>query len=698
MKRLSYFAIAVCLLAAASTAPAAKINPHGRPSSVSLPGAGARTAHSAAFADSFFNDLHIGALWFPSISNKGYIGYYDLTAFYPGGGEQSGLWEAGMWAGGYVEGQTLPWRFFGSKGHNSDSYLYDTLDEQAVVLNEDDLGLPYPYRRLTVHVNTANKPDLIIGPDSLDGDMGLDVAFEYNQWGVPGYDHWIFVHATVAFTKPVDDFWWGWMSDFDVGDVDVPDFYFDDYAGWDETYEFCYMRDWDYDPLPGDTLWLSPNVIGQTLLAAPPAGGPVTAPPDNNQRWETKNYWDWNNDVSSVQDFYDRLSGAWLNPFPPDSAFDYKILNGVGPYDASPGDTAHFWMAYVLGEGYDEDSRSMYGMGNLVDHVADAHAFYDGGMVIPAGSIPPRAPDLAPDLPGDIMDDDLLVHWAPYNDIAGGAAADSFIVYADTTGKLGPWTRVAAFDNTGTDMWLQLTRGSCTYVWVQAWDNDNGLGSNPYALTSRLYETDANGVLRANQNTITCAYLNPISAVLFRDVRARYLGSSVEVAWDVVVDEEIKGFKLYRREHGTSGGEITCSEGLISSLRRKYTDDGIVIGKTYDYVLSAVRKDGSEVRARTATVKTTARKLTLYQNHPNPFNPKTTISFDLPSSARVVLSIYDVEGKLVRKVADAVMGEGHRSVTWDGKDERGGSVGSGVYFYRLKSGKRTLTRKMVLLK
>ncbi|NIO29800.1 MAG: T9SS type A sorting domain-containing protein [Candidatus Latescibacteria bacterium] len=512
MKRVICLFVAACFLAAVWGMPTAKINPLKQKRLISLSDAKTRIAHATASDDSFFNDLHIGASWFPSISNKGYVGYWDLSAYYPGGGDQTNLWQAGMWAGGYVEGRSSPWRYLGSDGGNSDPAQYDALDEQAIVETEDDLGLPYPYRRLTTHVNTAFKPYVVSQGDTVDGDLGMDVKYEWHQWGVSGCDHWIFLQVTIAFSKSIDDFYWGWMSDCDVGDVNVPEMYFDDYAGWDNTYKFAYMRDWDYDPLPGDTIWLSPDAIGQCLLAAPPISGPVSAPPNNTQRWVSKNYWDWTNDVSSYQDWYDRLSGAWENPFPSDSASDYRILTGVGPYDVSAGDTAHFWMAYVIGEGYNEDSHAMYGLGNLVDHVQDAQAFFDGGMVIPASSIPPRAPDLNPDLIADVTDDSLRVHWAPYNNIAGGATADSFIVHTSTISKLGSWERVAAFDNSVTETHLPLMPGFCMYVWVQAYDTGNGVGSNPYALSSRLYKRDANGILRANENTITCVFM-PASGV-----------------------------------------------------------------------------------------------------------------------------------------------------------------------------------------
>ena len=510
MKRLILLFMAVFVLAACCGAAQARTNPQKTEAPPS-PNQARGAAYAAAVSDSFFTDLHIGALWFPSISNKGYIGYWDLSAYYPGGGNQSSLWQGGMWSGGYVQGRSNAWRFLGSDGSDADPAQYDTRDEQALVETEADFGYTFPYRRLTVHVNSDLKPFLESGTDTVDGDMGMDVKYEWHQWGVQGFDNWVIVHVTIAFSKAINGFYWGWMSDCDVGDVNLADVYFDDYAGWDDTYKFAYMRDWDYDPLPGqpaqsftaDSLWLSPGVIGQVLLAAPPVGGSVEASPDPLQKWVSKNYWDWNNDVSSIQNTYDRLSGTWENPFPPEDAFDYRILNGVGPYQVAAGDTAHFWMAYVMGEGYDNDDYSIFGLGNLVDHVQAVQDFYESGFVVPADAIPPQMPDLNPDLAADVSADELTVHWAPYSDIPGGVAADSFVVYTSDISKLGPWTRYAVFDNSVTETMVRLIPGFYTYVWVQAYNSANDIGSNPYALSSRLYTVDESGILRANQNTIT---------------------------------------------------------------------------------------------------------------------------------------------------------------------------------------------------
>jgi hypothetical protein len=88
----------------------------------------------------------------------------------------------------------------------------------------------------------------------------------------------------------------------------------------------------------------------------------------------------------------------------------------------------------------------------------------------------------------------------------------------------------------------------------------------------------------------------------------------------------------------------------------------------------------------------------LFQNCPNPFNPNTTILFALPKVAWATLSVYDVKGQLVRTLVSGRLNSGFRQCQWDGKDDGGTQVSTGVYFYRLTTGTRTLTKKMVLLK
>jgi hypothetical protein len=90
--------------------------------------------------------------------------------------------------------------------------------------------------------------------------------------------------------------------------------------------------------------------------------------------------------------------------------------------------------------------------------------------------------------------------------------------------------------------------------------------------------------------------------------------------------------------------------------------------------------------------------LTLSPNFPNPFNPSTNISFALPMADHARLEIFNLKGQRVKLLLDARMPAGMSTVTWDGKDESGRTVASGVYFYRLHTNKQSLSRKMMLMK
>jgi subtilisin-like proprotein convertase family protein len=88
----------------------------------------------------------------------------------------------------------------------------------------------------------------------------------------------------------------------------------------------------------------------------------------------------------------------------------------------------------------------------------------------------------------------------------------------------------------------------------------------------------------------------------------------------------------------------------------------------------------------------------LFAPRPNPFNPMTTVRYDVSAPGRVLLAVYDASGRLVRKLQDGFLPAGRYQALWDGMNDAGSRVGSGVYFARLQTGSRSFGSKMVVLK
>jgi hypothetical protein len=124
---------------------------------------------------------------------------------------------------------------------------------------------------------------------------------------------------------------------------------------------------------------------------------------------------------------------------------------------------------------------------------------------------------------------------------------------------------------------------------------------------------------------------------------------------------------------------IQCVSNDAFSL---FIDDIIIASE------QAESNDDSEEVYRTA----------LKSNYPNPFNPETTISYSLAKQSKVSLQVFNILGQKVRTLVNETNNAGTHTVVWNGKDDSGNAVASGVYFYRLKSGTISQTNKMILMK
>ena len=117
--------------------------------------------------------------------------------------------------------------------------------------------------------------------------------------------------------------------------------------------------------------------------------------------------------------------------------------------------------------------------------------------------------------------------------------------------------------------------------------------------------------------------------------------------------------------------------------------DTTLIARAY---FGAVSNIGSEGDNRIPS------ELTLHQNYPNPFNPNTQIKFELNASSSVNLTIYDLNGRTIRELADSVYAAGSHTLRWDSNDNSGRLAASGVYVYVLQTDNQRLARKMLLVR
>lgn len=136
-------------------------------------------------------------------------------------------------------------------------------------------------------------------------------------------------------------------------------------------------------------------------------------------------------------------------------------------------------------------------------------------------------------------------------------------------------------------------------------------------------------------------------------------------------------------------GEETALHVELDQLELESAWDGLYLIDDFGDVPTSVAGE-----APTAP----ATRVALNQNAPNPFNPRTTIPFQVAETGTVNLAVYDVSGRKVQTLVNGNFSAGSHAVSWDGVDANGGPVPSGVYTARLEAGGTTQTRKMLLVK
>ncbi|MBN1996409.1 T9SS type A sorting domain-containing protein [candidate division KSB1 bacterium] len=198
------------------------------------------------------------------------------------------------------------------------------------------------------------------------------------------------------------------------------------------------------------------------------------------------------------------------------------------------------------------------------------------------------------------------------------------------------------------------------------------------------------------------AILVPVELSSFSAVAA---DGGILIEWTTQSETENLGFHLLRSEN-RDGRYTQITTALIKGAGSSesehsyyYRDQNIIAGNTYYYKLADVDFNGTvTMHGPVSVVASAPKNFVLEQNYPNPFNPSTTISFSLKIDGPVKLLIYNMNGQLVRSLVNENKKAGIYTINWDGVDDNGNKVPSGVYIYALKAKDFTKARKMTYMK
>ncbi len=359
---------------------------------------------------------------------------------------------------------------------------------------------------------------------------------------------------------------------------------------------------------------------------------------------------------------------------------DFDLNDGINsntgePGDVYPGPTSNTSFA----TGTTPNSTDNTGRTTQISVTAIGAPSANMSATLRAGDPAPTAASVTP----DNIDNDQVAVVVDVNGTLFKHGATFHLVKA--AGALASHALMDAEDIVPTSLeWIDATliRGTLNVYSKEAgaWD---------------LVVTNPDGQIVTMANAVT---LNYVVAAKLVSASIDVVDEGVRLRYELLGREEGETLRLYRSTRSDAGFvRITDDLVPVRGESYEYVDEKVEAGTSYYYILeSVVNGDARELHRGVAVVP--SRELVLEQNHPNPFNPSTSIRFYLPQRGSISLEIYDVRGALVRRLATGNFDSGAHAVDWDGTDAHGQPVASGMYVYRLVTERRAMSKKMMLLK
>ncbi|HNX00204.1 MAG TPA: choice-of-anchor J domain-containing protein [Candidatus Cloacimonadota bacterium] len=255
-------------------------------------------------------------------------------------------------------------------------------------------------------------------------------------------------------------------------------------------------------------------------------------------------------------------------------------------------------------------------------------------------------------------------------------------VYRNSTlvTTLGP--TVLTYTNAG------LVNGISYEYWVTAtYTNPTGESAGTTHITATPQApvlnppTNLSGTIIAN-NSVHLTWQAPTRILAAREGK------------DSMPDRSHLGYRVYKNNEAI--------QDIMNTATLQY-DVPDLPNASYSFKVTALYTDGESVPSNVITIvgnddPVIPARTALNGNYPNPFNPTTDISFSLNKAGFVTIEIFNTQGHKIKTLVSKQVEAGNHSISWNGNDDKGNPVGSGMYFYKMKSGNYSSTKKMILLK
>jgi M6 family metalloprotease-like protein len=223
---------------------------------------------------------------------------------------------------------------------------------------------------------------------------------------------------------------------------------------------------------------------------------------------------------------------------------------------------------------------------------------------------------------------------------------------------------------------------------------NNSPGGNLSFWVIAAYDAGESGA--SNASNLSLPFAIPTN------LRASMVNNRVFLEWDFPYESpSVLGFRVFR-------DGVNVTPVLVPPSPKSFHDVNLTVAGVYMYQVRTVYESPNGTSALSEPldvhfVDSDDEIMPVYVTHlgvnyPNPFNPETSINFALSNDGNVEINIYNVRGQKVRTLLNTEMSRGTHSVVWNGNDDNGNQVGSGIYFYRMKADEYTSIRKMMLLK